>query len=105
MRKSIISVYMKKVRKKAKILENRYKKLQNESDAKKSKFGSKRHIDKKDHDAKAKVDAARLTGKDAKLAAKAKQAKSLYNKSIVEKEAIYIKKKRSYEYGVYRRKI
>ena len=80
-------------KKKSKILENRYKKLQNESDAKKSKFGSKRHIDKKDHDAKAKVDAARLTGKDAKLAAKAKQAKSLYNKSIVEKEAIYIKKR------------
>lgn len=80
-------------KKKSKILENRYKKLQNESDAKKSKSGSKRHIDKKDHDAKAKVDAARLTGKDAKLAAKAKQAKSLYNKSIVEKEAIYIKKR------------
>ena len=79
-------------KKKTKILENRYKKLQNESDAKKSKSGSKRHIDKKDHDAKSKIDAARLTGKDARLASKAKQAKSLYNKSVLENESLYIKK-------------
>lgn len=79
-------------KKKVKILENRYKKLQNESDAKKSKCGSKRHIDKKDHDAKGKVDAARLTGKDAGLAAKAKQAKSLYNKSVLETESLYARK-------------
>lgn len=80
-------------RKKSKILENRYKKLQNESDTKKSKCGSKRHIDKKDHDAKGRINAARLTGKDSRLATKAKQAKSLYNKSIIEKESLYIKKR------------
>ena len=80
-------------RKKAKILENRYKKLQNESDTKKSKCGSKRHIDKKDHDAKGRINAARLTGKDSRLATKAKQAKSLYNKSVIEKESLYIKKR------------
>ena len=80
-------------RKKAKLLENRYKKLQNESDAKKSKSGSKRHIDKKDHDAKGKIDAARLTGKDSRLATKAKQAKSLYNKSVIESESLYTKKR------------
>lgn len=80
-------------RKKVKILENRYKKLQNDSDAKKIKCGSKRHIDKKDHDAKVKIDAARLTGKDRRLASKAKQAKSLYNKSVLESETLYIKKR------------
>ena len=80
-------------RKKAKILENRYKKLQNESDSKKSKCGSKRHIDKKDHDAKGKIDAARLTGKDSRLATKAKQAKSLYNNTVMEMESLYTKKR------------
>lgn len=80
-------------KKKVKVLENRYKKLQNESDAKKSKCGSKRNIDKKDHDAKGKVDAARLTGKDKRLATKAKQAKVLYNKGILETESLYIRKR------------
>ncbi|MEI0562876.1 ribosomal protection-like ABC-F family protein [Brachyspira pulli] len=87
-----ISLY-EESKKKTKILENRYKKLQNESDTKKSKCGSKRNIDKKDHDAKGKVDAARLTGKDSRLATKAKQAKSLYNKSVSDKENLYIKKR------------
>ncbi|WP_028330547.1 ABC-F type ribosomal protection protein Tva(A) [Brachyspira alvinipulli] len=86
------SLYKESI-KKSKLLENRYKKLQNESDAKKSKCGSKRHIDKKDYDAKGKIDAARLTGKDSRLATKAKQSKSLYNKSVTERESLYIKKK------------
>lgn len=80
-------------RKKVKILEARYKKLQNESDLKRIKCGSKRHIDKKDHDAKGKIDAARLTGKDSRLASKAKQAKGLYNKNKLESEALYTKKR------------
>ena len=87
-----ISLYEEN-KKKTKILEKRYKKLQNESDAKKSKCGSKRNIDKKDHDAKGKIDAARLTGKDSRLATKAKQAKNLYNKSVLEQESLYTRKR------------
>lgn len=76
---------------KASNLEERYKKLQNESDTKKKTSNSKKNIDKKDHDAKGKIDAARLTGKDRRLASKAKQAKDMYEKSIKDSSSMYFK--------------
>lgn len=74
-------------------LNKKCKELKRRADKKSGDSLTKKHIDKKDHDAKNKVDLARLTGKDNKMARAFKNMENKFNKSSEQKESLYFKNK------------
>lgn len=85
-------------KKEAKRLDREVKKRRAEA-AKADRKRSKRGIDKKDHDAKAKIDAARLSGKDAVAGKLMNQLSG--RKSQIESRLAEIHVKKTYETGIW----